>query len=126
MTISGNSVDVATNLVNPEDCPNGATLFAFTESGGSLTAGVGTSNRIAYRLVQRCNENRLNWLGNVTPDNVTISDLRFTVTDTECSGAGNDRSPLVTMVIEGEVESFNISDADFVLQTTVTQRLLDI
>lgn len=119
------------NAADPADCSDGLDQFAFTESGGSLTSAVGSSNRIGYRLHNGKIQRNLGGPGgiswqDVTPDNVTITTLKFTTTGAERTSASDYDSPLVTIIIEGSVQSFNGSVETFALQTSVTQRLLDL
>jgi type II secretory pathway pseudopilin PulG len=122
-----NVLRLGNNNATPDDCP-GDTGFAFTESGGSLSAGA-ASNRIGYRLGTGNNSGRiLRNVGNtswqpITPDNVDITNLRFTLTGADRT---DDLSPLVTIIIEGTMQRANGAASDFSLQTTVTQRLLDV
>jgi len=102
--------------------------FAFTESGSSLTQGLG-SNRIAYRLENETIQRRLgvdssnNWQS-VTAPEITISKLQFVTSYTDT--LTDTRSPTVTVFIEGTAGSIVGLDSSFALQTTVTQQGLDL
>ncbi len=123
------------NNADPHDCPNGASIFAFTESGGSLTGPNGAcgapgcgSNRIGFRLNNGAIERRLGSNGSwqpLTADDVTITTLDFVVTGTDVGALGNS-SPLVTIFIAGEAGDIEGVDSSFSLQTTVTQQTLDL
>lgn len=112
----------------PNDCTGGRSAFAFTEAGESLTAGL-TSNRIGFRhrtvdgvgRIERRLSSDGGWQA-ITSENVNITELTFTVRNTNTSDS---LSPQVTIYIKGEGVG-DIQDTEFVLQTTITQRALDI
>jgi len=121
----GGILSFSTDTIVPRDCSSGATAFAFTESGDSLTAGKG-SNRIGFRLANEAIERRLGLNGSwqvVTAPDVRITALKFVVTGTSLS---DNTSPLVTVFITGEAGDIVGTDSTFSLQTTVTQQSLDI
>jgi len=109
------------------DCSDGRNAFSFNEGSGSLTSGC-SGERIAYRLnvgaggvIERrlCNGS---W-NRATSDEVRITTLDFVVSGTARGDAYN---PLVTIYIEGTVNGIRSTGADFEIQTTVAQQLLDI
>lgn len=113
----------------PNDCMGGRSAFAFTESGGSLTTGL-ASNRIGFRhrtvdgvgrIERKLSTDGGPWQA-ITSENVNITELTFTVRNTNTSDS---LSPQVTIYIKGEGVG-DIQDTEFVLQTTITQRALDI
>jgi len=115
------------------DCSTGASNFAFSESGSSLTDGM-DSNRIAYRLNGTAIERRLgnpatdgiDWRPITAPE-VTVNTLDFVVNDSNSySDNGNQRAPTVTIFISGTAGDIAGLDTSFNLQTTVTQQILDI
>jgi len=116
------------------DCASGATNFAFSESGGSLTGGM-DSNRIAYRLNGTAIERRLgnpatngvNWRAITAPE-VVVDTLEFIVTGARpySDGGINVKSPIVTIFVSGTAGNVSGLDTSFNLQTTVTQQILDI
>ncbi|MCA9361351.1 prepilin-type N-terminal cleavage/methylation domain-containing protein [Candidatus Kaiserbacteria bacterium] len=129
--------DDADSNPNPDsddvkDCAAGDTFFAFNEGGNSLTAGKGSS-RIAYRLSEidgvGAIERRLgtgSW-SRVTAPLVDITDLRFTLTGSaRLSVASDVVAPTLTIYITGQSGGAGDLGADFVIQTTVAQLLLDI
>ena len=114
------------------DCATGANSLVITESGGSLTNGLGsgTSKRIAYRYnaTNKSIERRLADTGiwqSITAPEVTITTLDFIVTGTDRLPT-DERSPTVTIYIEGKSNSTSDTDSTFQMQTTVTQKILDI
>ncbi len=124
-----------TNGAVYSDCPAGASNFAFSESGGSLTGSM-DSNRIAYRYnpVSKSIERRLgnpstdgvDWRA-ITAPAVQINTLEFVVTDTRPYSSGNNqKSPTVTIFISGTAGNITGLNTDFNIQTTVTQQILDI
>jgi prepilin-type N-terminal cleavage/methylation domain-containing protein len=121
------------------DCPSGDDYLSFVEAGDSLTGGSG-SNRIAFAFAP-------NWFGSgrgaiirrvgdgdgdgdtnesedwipVTAANTTITSAEFVVT-----GTGDGEQPTVTIFIAGEAGELAEVEVDFELQTSITQRPLDI
>ncbi len=109
-----------------QDCTNGV-YISLMESGGSLTSGK-SSNRIAYAydagsqtIIRRLANDT--WLPLTSP-NVQITNFKITVTG---SSPADSVQPTVTVFIEGKAGGLGDStDSTFSMQTTVTQRLLDL
>ena len=116
------------------DCSGGASNFAFSESGGSLTGDM-DSNRIAYRLNGTVIERRLgdassdgvDWRPITSPE-VVVDTLEFIVTGTTPYSFSNvdTKAPTVTIFVSGTAGDIEGLDTLFNLQTTVTQQILDI
>lgn len=118
------------------DCAAG-TMLSIIEGGESLTAGApADQHRIEYRfngtVIERrvcnsvpCNPAADQWQP-VTSSDITINTLRFYVNDTEDLASGDLLQPTVTIYIQGEVGELDGVDTSFDIQTTVTQRQLDI
>jgi len=104
--------------------------LSFVEGGSSLTSGQG-SDRISYRFNQAAGiiERQVgdNDFAPLTSDSMNITDLRFTVSGSD-TWIANDNSypPVVTIYIEGSAGVLEGIDTGFELQTTITQRSLDI
>jgi prepilin-type N-terminal cleavage/methylation domain-containing protein len=124
--VSSTDLNFSTNT--SKDCTAGASSFAFTEAGGSLSGSSG-SHRIGYRLntvdskgvIERQIESG-GWQAITAPD-VNITELDFVLTG---ASTGNNVSPIVTIYIAGEAGNIVGLDSSFSLQTTVTQQTLDI
>jgi prepilin-type N-terminal cleavage/methylation domain-containing protein len=120
---------VSTTTVN--DCANSHVAdhgMSFIEAGTSLTSG-GGSKRIAYYFDTSSATNTImRKVGTGSPqsivsDGITITNAQFFVTGTIRLGAGTDiNQPTVTIILEARDET----GATTTLQTTVTQRELDI
>jgi len=118
------------------DCPNGGAAFSFNEGGQSLTGTTrNNSRRIAYRLFDGKLQRRLgngdavggvndasDWLS-LTSEDVMIERLRFYVEGTQ---RGDDNAPIVTIFLSGVVGDDDVNQTAFSIQTTISQRLLDI
>ncbi|MES2966615.1 MAG: type II secretion system protein [Patescibacteria group bacterium] len=122
--ISSNSI--STSTVN--DCATGNEGVSFVESGSSVTVSA-SSRRIAYYYdTSSTPDTIMRRVGNGTPQSVvsegiTITKAEFFVTGTQRLNAGTDiNQPTVTIVLEATDET----GATTTLQTTVTQRELDI
>jgi prepilin-type N-terminal cleavage/methylation domain-containing protein len=106
-----------------QDCVNGATGISIIESSGRL-AGGGTG-RIAYFFENRRLWRRVNNEGEqaITSADIDITSAEFFVRGATTLTAGNDIiQPFVVMVI-----TFRADDAtERTIQTTITQRALDI
>lgn len=121
---------VIASTTDVQNCPtDGAVGISFREAGNSITSGGSSARRIAYYFA-----NGTLWrkVGNQDPerlvgDDVDISDGRFVIAGTTPLDGGNDiRQPSVSVIIEALATGIDATDRRFVLQTTVTQRALDI
>ena len=122
------AIDDAT-LSLTRNCPRGADGISFVESGSSLSDG-STGGRISYYINNEAGQNQLmRQVGTesvkMLSSDVILKDLQFFV-----SGAGslldsNDtKQPTVTVIIEAQDP--NDTTKVYTLETTVTQRELDI
>ncbi len=110
------------------NCTGGSDAgFSFREAGESITGGA-SARRIAYYF-----EEDTLWrkVGNGTPEpivtnDVKIVDARFVVTGTTPLGTSTDIvQPSVTITIDAQASTSD-SVKTFTLQSTVTQRALDL
>lgn len=102
--------------------------LSFIEAGSSVTSGA-SSKRIAYYYDSQSATNTImRRVGSGTPqsivsDGITITKAQFFVSGTTRLGAGTDTNqPTVTIILEARDEA----GATTTLETTVTQRELDI
>lgn len=139
---SGSVFNANTNLDTTlgdqtNDCPNGASGnnfhgIAFKEGGNSITAA---SERILYyfdpdvgKIYRRVGGGPAE---SIVSSGIFIKDLEFVVTGTQklinSSGnsTGNVEQPTVTIYIQAS-ETNDVSAKSYTLQTTVTQRTLDL
>lgn len=123
------SLGLGSDGTTPVDCPNGYHMFGFTESGTGLTDGLG-SHRIGYRLNGGAIQRSLGGEGweDITPtNNMEITRLWFTLDNSTQLSDGDNRAPIVTIIIQGEITTSIFADPEkFILQTTVAQQSLDI
>jgi len=131
----GNSAfDNQESISTTQDCSagDGTTMspfhgVSFVEGGNSITAG---DTRIAY-YYDRNNQNIMRKVGNrtaesIVSDTIIINRADFFVTGTAPQSAGGDtEQPTVTIVIEA-TDRDEPQVQPFVVQTTITQRELDI
>lgn len=123
------STDIPTTTASAvNDCINGDEGISFVESGKSITS-TANSRRIAYYFDTTAATNTImRRVGDGTPqsvvsDDITIIKAEFFVTGTTRLDTGNNTNqPAVTIVLEATDETGAITT----LQTTVTQRELDI
>ncbi len=119
------SLPTGLNDTSTQDCTAGnGVAMAFNEGGQSLTQNA-SSRRIAYRLNEGRLQRRLGngtWL-NLTAEDVEVESLQFSV---EGSSITDDLTPIATIYIKGRVGDEETNRDDFDIQTTITQRLLDI
>jgi prepilin-type N-terminal cleavage/methylation domain-containing protein len=120
-----------------DDCTTGGRYLSVVEAGDSLTASAG-SNRVSYyydstqqAILRRVgdgdgdgNTNELadDWV-RLTAANVNIRNAEFIVHHT---GTADELQPTVTVYIEGEAGELAGVEGDFVIQTTVTQRPIEL
>lgn len=106
---------------------DGETRLTFNEGGNSLTEGTGSS-RIGYRLQNNRLQRRLGlntgagWKDVTSPD-IIIDELRFYVTGSQ---RNDNLTPTVTVYLKGAVGDEINTRSEFVIQTTITQQLVDI
>lgn len=110
-----------------QSCTGGNVALSFREAGESITGG-GSDSRIAYYF-----ENNRLWrkVGSsaaqeIVTNDVLITEGRFVVTGATPLGTGNEIvQPSVTILIEAQASSSDTTK-NFTLQSTVTQRALDL
>ena len=105
------------NLNNPQDCSTPSSSFSFTDVNGNLVT-YSLSSGVIYRSVNG------GALSPLTASNVSIQALNFRVVGSYAYGTDY-LQPRVIITLSGQVGS-NTRRANFNLQTTVSQRLLDI
>lgn len=117
----------------PNDCSSGAGSasnhgISFVEGGNSITGG---AKRIAYYF-DKNNATIMRRVGGADPESIISNTILvnradfFVTGSTPLSAAGTDTNqPTVTIVIEATDES-EPTAAPYIVQTTITQRELDI
>ncbi len=130
INLTEGSVSASTTQV--QDCTTGNVGISFREAGTSITGG--GAKRIAYYFANNTimrkvnNEVPVRMIG---PD-VRVNSVRFFVTGTDrmagagaITGSSDIDQPTVTVTIDATAVNADIAK-DFTVQTTVTQRTLDI
>ncbi|MEX0913210.1 MAG: type II secretion system protein [Candidatus Paceibacterota bacterium] len=112
-----------------QDCNKG-TYLSVVEGGKSLTQGA-QNRRIAYRYnasgqsVERKIGNGV-WVP-LTSSGVKVTSMHFNVANSAGKQSnGNALQPNVTIYIRGNITGVGDTSTEFTLQTTVTQRTLDL
>lgn len=140
-TYSGSGAPAVPNDTAVDDCSGaGGNYLSIIESGESLTGGLG-SKRVTYwfdsasstikRKLGNASDAAEEWVPLVGSD-IIIDDVRIVVTGTQRQGStGNIVQPTATFYIKGKAgvtaaQTSGVQIRNFDLQTTVTQRLLDI
>ena len=110
------------------DCVTGDDGVSFVEAGSSITTGA-SNKRIAYYFDSSGATNTImrkvgsGAAQSIVSDGITVTDAQFFVTGSDRLGTGTDvNQPTVTIILEARDEN----GATTTLQTTVTQRELDI
>jgi prepilin-type N-terminal cleavage/methylation domain-containing protein len=101
------------------DCVSGGDTFGYTDGR--------TGDRVAYRynagnMQLEINEDDTAWVP-ITSDAIKLTDLVFF---TDGTTAGDNEQPHVFISIEGYVFNNEETDTDFTMQSSITQRLLDL
>jgi prepilin-type N-terminal cleavage/methylation domain-containing protein len=118
------------DLTSTQNCTNGVDTLSFLESGASLSDG-STSGRITYyvdstsgtkKLMRQIGYSGVNTPQSMLSSDVTLKSLQFFVSGTGLSDA---RQPTVTVIIEAQ-DPNESNGKVYTLETTVTQRELDI
>lgn len=117
-----------------QDCPTGANQsfqgLAFVETGGSITDRYGGATRISYyfdpdekTIMRKVGDTPAE---KIVSSGIVIEHAEFFVTGAARKFGGSDvTQPSVTIFIEAH-DAFDDSRAPFYLQTTVSQRRLDL
>ena len=121
-------VETVGDIGTTQDCNKG-TYLSIIEGGKSLTEG-DDNRRIAYRYNASDDsiERKIGtgpWV-RLTNANVAVTSMYFNVNNTTPFEDANSAQPNVTIYISGVVSGVDDSDSTFELQTTVTQRTLDL
>lgn len=124
-----NGVETTGGMNIHRDCNKG-TYLSIIEGGKSLTKGV-NNRRIAYRFNSSAGsiERKVgtgSWV-RLTSPTIDITSMHFNVANSSTkSNDGNSLQPNVTIFIEGVVAGVGDTSSEFMLQTTVTKRVLDL
>lgn len=120
-----NASPVPVNIDTPKDCVNGGKLFAFEASNGDPED---KSDQVIYRLKDNVLEKSINggaagtFVSIIAPE-VSIKKFVFYVDGTSSS---DNMQPRVVIVIQGTAGISEKTKTEFNLQTTISQRVLDI
>ncbi len=112
-------------IASPQDCPSGASTFAFEAYGGNPAL---TTDQTVFRLNGTQIERSLtsgsvgSWVP-LTSSQIAVDGLLFYVNGSQPS---NSQQPMVNFLVRGHVGTNQKTRSDFNIQTTVSQRLLDI
>ncbi|MEK7063498.1 MAG: prepilin-type N-terminal cleavage/methylation domain-containing protein [Patescibacteria group bacterium] len=116
------------NISVPADCAvNGGLLFAFEATNGNV---LDTNDQVVYRLngtqLERSLRSGINgtWVALTSPE-VHITSFKFYVTGSTPLTSGDSVQPRLLMIIHGTAE-LQGGPTDFVVQSSVTQRLIDL
>lgn len=125
VTSASAALPTGLNDSSTQDCTQGnGVALSFNEGGESLTRDA-SSRRIAYRLNEGVLQRRLGngaWL-DLTADDVVVEKLQFKVLG---ASAADNLAPVAIVYISGAVGDEIATRDEFDIQTTITQRLLDI
>lgn len=118
--------DSLSGTSDPQDCFNGGVQFEFNEAGRSLTGSDGP--RMGYRFNDGRLERKLGQTGDwqaLTAPDIEITEGYFAVSGTT---RGDIEPPIVTIYLAGTVvgAATEGTEAEFEMQTTVTQYVQDI
>lgn len=123
----GNSND----LTVTQSCASGAAGMSFVEAGSSLSSGSG-SGRITYiynagaKTIERQIGTNSGSRESIVSSDVKLNNVQFFVTGTTPMGSGSDvLQPTVTIIVEAQ-DPNDPTGKVYTLETTVTQRQLDL
>ena len=127
-----NGADVTVpGLLETQDCPGiGDDTLSFVESGSSLSGGL-TGGRIVYFLDSTDGNKLMRKIGDAPAQSMLSSDVLLTSLRFYVSGAhsnsdnGDTIQPTVTVIVTAQDPSDTLGKV-YTLETTVTQRELDI
>jgi prepilin-type N-terminal cleavage/methylation domain-containing protein len=116
------------------DCPDGKTNpgwsyqgMAFVEGGQSITGAANTKIVYYYDATEQSLFRRVSGekAQSIVSSGIVITDAEFYVTSTQELESGDTRQPIVTIYLEAK-DSNDPTEKIYQIQTTVTQRTLDI
>ena len=105
------------------DCSSGDSFFAFEASGGDDGT---SSDQVIFRLSGTSIEKSIDGGGSftaITSPQVVVENLTFYVTG---SSSSDNSQPKVLITVRGEAGTKERTKTDFDIQTTVSQRQLDV
>lgn len=113
------------NISQPQDCNNGGKLLAFESSGGNSS---NINDQIVYRIngtrIERSENSGIpGTFVNITAPEVSIENFSFYVDGTSMS---DNSQPRVVLIIRGTAGAKEKYKTKFNLQTTMSQRVLDL
>jgi type II secretory pathway pseudopilin PulG len=117
------SVSVPPNIDTARNCQNGGSLFAFESNKGDV---LDSTDQVVYRFINSSIEKSINsgiTFIAITAPEVTIDKMRFY---TVGAVSGDMLQPRVVMTIQGTAGIGLKTQTSFSLQTTVSQRVLDL
>ena len=117
------SSSVPPNIDTTKDCSNGGILFAFEGHKGDITD---STDQIIYRFINSRIEKSIDsgaTFIRITAPEVAINSMKFYVVGTT---RGDTSQPRVVMTVQGTAGISARAQTDFNLQTTVSQRVLDL
>jgi prepilin-type N-terminal cleavage/methylation domain-containing protein len=134
--LAGEKIFSNNNDLNPDktkDCPDGNindrrfTGLAFVEGGQSITGVANTKIVYFYNADEQSLFRRVSGESaqSIVSSGIVITDAEFFVTSTTELDAGDDSQPIVTIYIEAS-DASDPTGKLYKLQTTVTQRTLDL
>lgn len=111
------------NLETPQNCSGGDDFLALEAVGGSPGS---SSDQVVYRLngarIEKSENGGASFLPITAPE-IEVTNLSFYV---EGAALGDGEQPKIIMTIAGEAGASARTRTDFSLQTTISQRILDI
>ncbi len=117
------SITVPGNIESTKDCANGGVLVGFEAFDGDPTD---PSDQIIYRFnnsrIEKSSDGGTTFVA-ITASEVTINEMSFYVVGTT---RGDASQPRIIMTVDGSAGISSRVQADFNLQTTISQRVLDL
>lgn len=113
----------AFGTLDTHDC-NGGTEFQFLDDTGR-TIRIRVLGGVIQQQTRDTTGTWGSWFSLTAPD-LDVKNLIFHVNDSEPLSSGNLLQPTVTILVSGVVNEGKKTETDIELQTTVTQRVLDL
>ena len=117
------TTDSIIDINKPKDCINGGKLLAFEASGGNRDD---INDQIVYRIngtrLEKSEDSGATFV-NLTAQEVSIDKFIFYVDGTSLS---DEKQPKVVIILQGSAGIDKKIRTEFNLQTTVSQRILDL
>lgn len=130
-TGSGYHCGAGGTVTSPQDCATGDTQVYFTDDRGQFVHIWFDTSSATGSIMEEIDSTNKNGTAfdaayPLTTDDFSVQQLLFTVTGSQPVSSGDRAQPMTTIVLYGVTNKNGRGSSDLKLESTVTQRILDI